>query len=94
MLGLLLITGFVAGSYPALLLSAFKTGARVLKGTMKFSWSATFLRKTLVVFQFTMSVFLVISMIVVYKQLNYIQNKEFRVCTVITLYTFPLKESL
>ncbi len=74
-LGLLFITGFVAGSYPALFLSSLKP-VRVLKGSLKFSGSATFFRKALVVFQFAMSVFLVIAMIVVYKQLNYIQTKN------------------
>jgi ABC-type antimicrobial peptide transport system permease subunit len=74
-LGLLLITGFVAGSYPALFLSSLKP-VRVLKGSLKFSWSATFFRKALVVFQFALSVFLVIAMIVVYRQLNYIQTKN------------------
>jgi ABC-type antimicrobial peptide transport system permease subunit len=74
-LGLLLITGFVAGSYPALFLSSLKP-VRVLKGSLKFSWGASFFRKALVVFQFAMSVFLIIAMIVVYKQLNYIQTKN------------------
>jgi putative ABC transport system permease protein len=74
-LGLIFITGFVAGSYPALFLSSLKP-VRVLKGSLKFSWSASFFRKALVVFQFAMSVFLIIAMIVVYKQLNYIQTKN------------------
>jgi putative ABC transport system permease protein len=74
-LGLLLTTGFVAGSYPALFLSSLKP-VLVLKGTLKFSWSASFFRKALVVFQFALSVFLIIAMMVVYKQLNYIQTKN------------------
>ena len=74
-IGLLLITGIVSGSYPALFLSSLKP-VRVLKGSLKFSWSATFFRKALVVFQFALSVFLIIAMIVVYKQLNYIQTKN------------------
>ncbi len=72
---LMVITGFVAGSYPALFLSSLKP-VRVLKGSLKFNWSATFFRKALVVFQFAMSVFLVIAMIIVYKQLNYILTKN------------------
>lgn len=72
---LMVITGFVAGSYPALFLSSLKP-VRVLKGSLKFNWSATFFRKALVVFQFAMSVFLVIAMIIVYKQLSYIQTKN------------------
>jgi putative ABC transport system permease protein len=72
---LLLITGVVSGSYPALFLSSLKP-VRVLKGSLKFSWSASFFRKSLVVFQFALSVFLIVAMIVVYKQLNYIQTKN------------------
>ncbi len=74
-IALLLTTGVVAGSYPALFLSSLKP-VRVLKGSLKFNWSATFFRKALVVFQFALSVFLIIAMIVVYKQLNYIQTKN------------------
>lgn len=73
--GLLLLTGFVAGSYPALFLSSLKP-VRVLKGSLKLTWSATFFRKALVVFQFALSAFLIIAMIVVYRQLNYIQTKN------------------
>ncbi|MEO5892100.1 MAG: ABC transporter permease [Ferruginibacter sp.] len=74
-IALLVTTGFVAGSYPALFLSSLKP-IRVLKGNMKFSWSATFFRKGLVVFQFALSVILIVSMIVIYQQINYIQSKN------------------
>jgi putative ABC transport system permease protein len=73
--GLLAVTGFVAGSYPALFLSSLKP-IRVLKGSLKFNWSAGFFRKALVVFQFTLSIFLIIGTIVVYNQMNYIQTKN------------------
>ena len=73
--GLLVITGFVAGSYPALFLSSLKP-VRVLKGSLKFSWREGFFRKALVVFQFTLSIFLIIGTIVVYRQVNYIQTKN------------------
>ncbi len=73
--GLLLITGFVAGSYPALFLSSLKP-VRVLKGSLKFSWREGFFRKALVVFQFALSIFLIIGTIVVYRQVNYIQTKN------------------
>ena len=74
-IGLLIATGFVSGSYPALFLSALKP-VKVLKGSLKFSWNATFFRKALVVFQFALSVFLIVATIVVYRQLNYIQTKN------------------
>lgn len=70
---LLLITGFISGSYPALYLSSFKP-VRVLKGLPKFSGSALWFRKGLVVFQFILSMVLIIGTIVVSKQVNYIQT--------------------
>ena len=71
--GLLLVTGFISGSYPALYLSSFRP-VRVLKGLPKFSNSALWFRKGLVVFQFTLSIILIIGTIVVSKQVNYIQT--------------------
>ena len=71
--GLLLLTGFLSGSYPALYLSSFKP-VRVLKGSLKFSSNATWFRKGLVVFQFILSIILIIGTIVVSKQVNYIQS--------------------
>lgn len=71
--GLLLLTGFISGSYPALYLSSFKP-VRVLKGSLKFSSGALLFRKGLVVFQFMLSIILIIGTIVVRKQVNYIQT--------------------
>jgi putative ABC transport system permease protein len=70
---LLGITGFISGSYPALYLSSFKP-ARVLKGIARFSNTALFFRKGLVVFQFILSIVLIVSTIVINKQVNYVQN--------------------
>ncbi len=70
---LLLITGLISGSYPALYLSSFKP-VRILKGTLKFTSSALWFRKGLVVFQFILSIVFIIGTIVVSKQVNYIQS--------------------
>ncbi|MDB5209360.1 MAG: macB 22 [Sediminibacterium sp.] len=70
---LTLCTGFVAGSYPALLLSSFSP-VRVLKGSLKFTSGAVWFRKGLVVFQFALSIILIIGTIVVARQVNFIQT--------------------
>ncbi|MEQ8523783.1 ABC transporter permease [Gracilimonas sp.] len=74
-LGTALITGFIAGSYPAFYLSSFEA-VKTLKGNLKISGSEAFARKGLVVFQFTLSVILIISTIVVYQQIQYTQTKN------------------
>jgi ABC-type antimicrobial peptide transport system permease subunit len=71
--GLLLVTGFISGSYPAIYLSSFRP-VRVLKGSLKFSGGSLWFRKGLVVFQFVLSIILIIGTIVVSKQVNYIQT--------------------
>jgi len=74
-LGITLFTGLLAGSYPALYLSGFKP-ALVLKGKLRSSVSELLVRKGLVVFQFTLSVILIVAVLVVYKQISYIQTKN------------------
>lgn len=74
-IGLTLITGLIAGSYPALFLSSFKPIV-VLKGVMKVSTGANWFRKGLVVFQFALSSLLIIGTIIVSQQVSYIQNKN------------------
>ncbi len=76
-LGLLLITvitGLVAGSYPAVFLSAFQP-VKVLKGNLSTGRSQT-LRKILVIFQFSLSIILTVSTIIIYQQLNYMRSKD------------------
>ncbi|HTD99422.1 MAG TPA: ABC transporter permease [Mucilaginibacter sp.] len=73
--GLVLVTGLVAGSYPAFYLAAFEA-IKVIKGNFTSRVSATGLRKGLVVFQFVLSIVLIIGIIVIYSQLNYIKNKD------------------
>lgn len=69
------ITGIVSGSYPALFLSSFKP-ATVLKSSLVSGKKGAFIRKSLVVFQFSLSVILIIGTAVVYKQLDYIHKKN------------------
>ncbi len=73
--GMLLLTGLVAGSYPALFLSSLKP-IGVLKGSMRTGSGAIAFRKALVVFQFALSVLLMVGMIVVYRQMQYVQSKN------------------
>jgi putative ABC transport system permease protein len=74
-IGFILFTGFLAGSYPALYLSSFKP-IKVLKGVLKTSMEGAISRKFLVVLQFSFAIILIISTIVVMRQINYAQGRD------------------
>ncbi|WP_020598871.1 ABC transporter permease [Spirosoma panaciterrae] len=73
-LGFSLLTGLIAGSYPALYLSSFQP-VKVLKGIMRTSRSATIPRRVLVGFQFTVSVTLIIGTIIVFRQIEHAKDR-------------------
>jgi putative ABC transport system permease protein len=73
--GITIFTGLLAGLYPAFYLSSFKP-VSVLKGRLNSNISAVFLRKGLVVFQFTISIMLVLGAIIIWQQLSFIQNRN------------------
>ncbi len=74
-LSMAIAVGFLSGSYPALLLPSFKL-TNSLKGTLKHSVSAQLFRKGLVVFQFGISILLIVGTITVYRQMDYIMSKN------------------
>lgn len=74
-LGITALTGLISGSYPALYLSGFNPST-VLKGVLKGSVGELWVRKGLVVFQFTLSIIFIVGVLVVFKQMELIQNKN------------------
>ena len=70
-----ILTGVVAGLYPAFFLSSFKI-SHIMKGEKGNGLKGNLLRKGIVVFQFSLSVILILAMIIVYQQVHFIQTKD------------------
>lgn len=75
MTGIIIIVGLLAGSYPALMLSSFSP-IESLKGKLRVGKHSVFFRQALVVFQFGISVLLIISVTIVMSQMHYLQNTD------------------
>jgi putative ABC transport system permease protein len=75
LLGITILVGVLAGIYPAFYLSRFKP-IEVLKGKVSTGFKKSYLRSSLVVFQFFVSIVLIIATIVIYRQLTFMQNKK------------------
>lgn len=74
LLTLAIVTGLIAGTYPALVLSSFDP-VRVLKDKQPQSGTFNLARKGLIVFQFSTTIILISSILIIYRQLNYLQSK-------------------
>ncbi|MBX2944698.1 MAG: ABC transporter permease [Cyclobacteriaceae bacterium] len=75
LLGIVVLVGLMAGSYPAFYLTSFKV-TEVLKGKVREGMKGGAVRSGLVVFQFAVSIFLIIATAVIFQQMQYVQNKN------------------
>ncbi len=74
-IGLVSVTGLLAGSYPALFLSGLQP-VRVLRGRLQAGAGPVLFRRILVVFQFSIAIFLIVGMLTIGRQMNYLRTKN------------------
>jgi len=75
LVGVIIVVGFLAGSYPPFFLSAFSP-IQALKGKLKLGKGGAAFRQALVVIQFSISVFLIVGTIIITRQMSYVKNKQ------------------
>ena len=73
--GITLLTGLLAGSYPALYLSGLNS-LNIMKGAIHGAFGELFARRGLVIFQFFLSILMIAGVIIIYNQINYVQSKN------------------
>ncbi|HEU4553686.1 MAG TPA: ABC transporter permease [Chitinophaga sp.] len=95
--GIIVLSGLLAGSYPAFYLSAFKP-LKVIKGNFGNHLSSAGIRRFLVVFQFTLSIIFISGIIVIYSQLHYIRHRQLgfeqKQQLVLSFYTDDIKSKI